>query len=297
MIRLPPTPSLVLALGAAGLSLLPSGCSLALDAGRAQCQAERDCTSASGALAAARCVDGLCEARPEWSCVSGPVSPQVPASTSVDVALPVVDLQARQAGAPLEASLCRKLDVNCDAPTQSMTMSGTGEYPLSLESDFEGYLSVRGASVVPTLYFLSQPLEPGERLPTLTLLSADLMGSLAAELGVPLVEGRGLALFSVQDCNGAFTPGIALEAREADAETTRYYDLDGLPVVPATVTGAEGSGGFLNAPPGLLSVDARLPDGAAPLASASVWVRPGFISYGRLRPALAPAADASAALD
>jgi hypothetical protein len=102
-----------------------------------------------------------------------------------------------------------------------------------------------------------------------------------------LIEGRGLALFSIQDCNGAFSPGVAFEAHEADAATTRYYDLDGLPAVPAAMTGPDGSGGFLNAPPGPLSVEARLPDGAVPLASASVWVRPGFISYGLLRPALA----------
>jgi hypothetical protein len=285
MLRLPPTRPLVPVIGMAWLSLLPLGCSLALDASRVQCQNERDCTSEPGGLAAARCVDGLCEARPEWSCVNGPGS-TLAASSSVDVALPVVDLLARDAAEPIEASLCRKLDVNCEAPTQSMTMSGTGDYPLSLERGFEGYLSVRGGAVVPTLYFLSQPLEAGERLPTLTLLSEAVMGSLAAELGVPLMEGRGLALFSVQDCDGALTPGIALEAHEADAETTRYYDRDGLPTVPAAVTGAEGSGGFLNAPPGPLSVEARLPDGSAPLASASVLVRPGFISYGRLRPAL-----------
>jgi hypothetical protein len=153
----------VFASGLAWLSILPLGCSIALDAGRAQCQAERDCTAASGGLVAARCVDGLCETRPEWSCVNGPVAPQAPANTSVDVALPVVDLLAGETGTPIEASLCRKLDVNCEVPTQSMTMSGTGDYPLRLESGFEGYLSVRGDSVVPTLYFLSQPLEPGER--------------------------------------------------------------------------------------------------------------------------------------
>jgi hypothetical protein len=284
MIRVPPNRSVLLALGSAGLSLLLEGCSLALDAGRSQCQADADCASAT-TLAAARCADGLCESRPEWQCANAaPAARFGDESTSVDVALPVVDLLVRQPGVSVEASLCRKLDVNCEAPTQSMTMGGTGEYPLRLESGFEGYLSVRGDSVVPTLYFFSPPLVEGERLPTLTLMSESLMGSLAQELGVPLLEGRGLALFTIQDCSGAFSPGIAFEAREADATTTRFYDVDGLPAVPATETGADGSGGFINVPVGPLSVDARLPDRAVPLASASVLVRPGFISYGSLRP-------------
>jgi len=288
MICVPPQNPLVLALGWLGLSLLPSACSLAVDAGRSQCRSETDCTTGANALAAARCVNGLCEARQEWSCVDVPAAQQRElAGASVGVALPVVDLQARPPGTALEASLCRKLDVNCEAPTQVMSMSGSGDYTLELPSEFDGYLSVRGESVVPTLYFLSPPLEPGERLPTLTLLTESLIGSLAAQLDVPLIEERGLALFSIQDCDGLLSSGVAFEAREADASTTRFYNLDGLPAVPAAVTGTEGSGGFLNVPAGPLTVDARLPDGAAPLASASVWVRPGFISYGRLRPAFA----------
>jgi hypothetical protein len=287
MIRVSPQIPLALALGWLGLSLLPSACSLTVDAGRSQCRSETDCTAGANALAAARCSDGLCEARQEWSCVDAPAAEPERASTSVDVALPVVDLLPRQAGAALEASLCRKLDVNCDAPTQVMSMSGSGEYTLELDSGFDGYLSVRGESVVPTLYFLSPPLQPGERLPTLTLLSESLMSSLAAQLDVPLIEERGLALFSIQDCDGLFSSGVAFEAREADASTIRFYNFDGLPAVPALVTGTEGSGGFLNVPAGPLTVEARLPDGTTPLASASVWVRPGFISYGRLRPALA----------
>jgi hypothetical protein len=286
MIRIPSNSSIVLALSRAWLSLLLAGCSLAIDASRTQCDIDLDCTTGAKALTAARCVDGLCDVRPEWQCANGAAAVSSPEAerTSVAVALPVVDLLTQRSGAVLEASLCRKLDVNCEAPTQSMTMNGTGDYPLELETGFEGYLSVRGDSVVPTLYFLSPPLEAGERLPTLTLMSESLMGSLALELGVPLLEGRGLARLTVQDCNGGFSPGVTLEAREADAATTRFYDVDGLPVVPAAATGAQGSGGFINAPAGLLSVEARLTDASTPLASGSVLVRPGFISYGRLRP-------------
>ena len=67
------------------------------------------------------------------------------------------------------------------------------------------------------------------------------------------------------------------------ASTTSSTSIP-LTAVPATETGADGSGGFINVPVGPLSVDARLPDRAVPLASASVLVRPGFISYGSLRP-------------
>jgi hypothetical protein len=102
---------------------------------------------------------------------------------------------------------------------------------------------------------------------------------------------RGHAQFSVEDCNATPSSGVSLEAREADAETTRFYALDGLPDTWATSTSSDGIAGFLNAPAGMLTVSARWGDGGAALGSASVLIRPGFISFGRLSPVYLSAAE------
>jgi hypothetical protein len=167
-------------------------------------------------------------------------------------------------------------------------MTATGELPLELEPSFDGYLSIRGADLVPTLYFLSPPLENGERLPALTLISRSLLEALALEMQIDLLPDRGAGLFTVQDCSGAFAAGVEIEAQGADGLATRFYDVDGLPTAAAAATDRTGSGGFFNAPAGPLSVVARLAGSEAPLAGASVLIRPGFVSYGRLRSSVSP---------
>src|SRR5690606_37133049 len=141
----------------------------------------------------------------EWECASGltssaPLASPSPAA-SVEVALPVVALSPRAPASRLEASLCWKYDVGCDAPAETIDMTQTlgtdpaDELLLRVEPGFDGYLSVRGDELVPTLYFLSPPLVAGERLPALTLLSPGLLEALSAQMQVGLLPDRGLGLF------------------------------------------------------------------------------------------------------
>jgi hypothetical protein len=272
------------------VSLL-TGCSALVDSERGQCSSDADCSGHGEALVAGMCLQGLCATRPEWSCATGAVGTGAGPSGSVDVTVPLRDLLGQPSHGALEARLCHKVDVNCEVPEQIPMPSDAGEVALTLDSDFEGYLSVTGSSLIPTLYFLSPPLRSGERLPALTLMSPGLMESLALEMDVALMGARGHAQFSIEDCNAAPSPGVSLEAREADAETTRFYSIDGLPDTWARSTSSDGVGGFLNAPTGGLTVSARWGDDGATLGSASVLIRPGFISYGRLSPVHLSGAD------
>jgi hypothetical protein len=259
-----------------------------VDSNRSQCNSDLDCMTGPSALAAGICVEGLCEAQAEWGCAPVLGATTLTAAESVEVVLPVIDLSPRPAGATAQASLCRKYDVSCDAPTLTMTVDASDELLLLVEPGFDGYLSVRGDDLVPTLYFLSPPLASGERLPALTLLSPGLLEALALEMQVPLLPERGLGLFTIQDCSGQVSAGLAFDALPADANTVPFYDVDGLPTASASSTGRTGSGGFMNAPAGPLSVTARLESGALPVAAASVLIRPGFVSHGRLLPAGVP---------
>jgi hypothetical protein len=267
-----------------GLAPFAAGCSMWVDSDRDQCLSNADCSTTSHGLVAGMCVQGLCETRPEWSCANQPAYASAATTGSVDVAVPLRDLLGEPSDRLLQAKLCHKLDIDCEVPEQTPTWNGTGDLELTLAADFEGYLSISGEAVIPTLYFLSPPLLSGEQLPALTLMSPALMESLALEMDVALMGERGHAQFSIEDCNGVLSEGVSLEAREADTETTRFYGVDGLPDTQATSTSRDGVAGFLNAPAGALTVNARWGEGGAPLGSASILIRPGFVSYGRLSP-------------
>jgi hypothetical protein len=265
-----------------------SACSLTVDASRAQCASDLDCTTGVHALPGGVCIDSLCEVKPEWSCLSLEAAEpaldiQAPGAT-LDVVLPVIDLVTQAPVPGLSAALCRKIDLNCQAPLARIFSNTDGAFELQLEQDFEGYLEIEAPDVVPGLYFFSPPLVAGERLPTLAVLSPTMMGSLMDELDAQPATGRGNALLTTQNCAGALSAGVVYETADAGPETRRFYAADGLPSVHATHTDASGYGGFLNLPAGPVSVASLVDESALPLASVSLLVRAGFITYGRILP-------------
>jgi hypothetical protein len=63
-----------------------------------------------------------------------------------------------------------------------------------------------------------------------------------------------------------------------------WYFVGGLPSVSVKATGAEGMGGFLNAPVGLAQVDALAPNGASAMGPLSLLVRRGWNTSTFMRP-------------
>jgi hypothetical protein len=283
---------------AAVLAWCSTGCSLTVDASRAQCNTDSECNTGPGALAGGFCRDALCDVKPEWSCLNGAGQTDsaelLPGSSQgVDIQLAAVDLVDQAPVSALPASLCRKLDLSCDTPIQRLLSDSNGVYSLTLDADFDGYLQLEGPQVVPTLYFFSALPNTGGRLPTLTLMKPTMLDALMAEMDATLASERGVAILTAQDCMGSFSAGVAYETANADPETIEFYATDGLPSLHATSTDASGFGGFLNLPAGPVSVTGRLAESTLPLASVSVLVRSGFITYGHIVPGALPASPPS----
>jgi len=198
--------------------------------------------------------------------------------------LPVLDALTETPAGGVDATLCRKLDVNCDTPVAQMSTNAEGAFSLSMEEPFDGYLRIEAPGHLPTLYFLSTPLWSGERLPAISLLDAAAADSLVSDLDVELSTEGGVALLTTQDCLGGFTAGVTYEAAAADPSTRVFYATDGLPSIRAEHTDDSGSGGFVNLPAGPVSVGGHLAGAENPFATVSLLIRPGFVSYGRLAP-------------
>jgi hypothetical protein len=281
--------------GAAGIGWFSAGCSLTVDANRAQCNTDSECNTGPAALAGGFCNDALCDVKPEWSCLNG--APEIDSgarepsasSQALEIRLPAVDLVDLAPVGALPARLCRKLDLNCDAPIQSLASDADGVFSLTLDAAFDGYLELEGPTVVPTLYFFSPALNAAGRLPTLTLMKPAMLESLMEEMDATLSTDRGVAILTAQNCMGAFSAGVAYETADADPETIEFYATDGLPSLRATRTDTSGFGGFLNLPAGPVSVTGTLTESSLPLASVSVLVRSGFITYGHIVPGALPA--------
>jgi hypothetical protein len=280
--------------GAAMIGWCSSACSLTVDASRAQCNTDSECNTGPAALAGGFCNAALCDVKPEWSCLngaSGADSAEVVASGSgrdVEVRLPAVDLVDQTELSALPAKLCRKLDLSCDAPVRELVSDEDGVFSLTLDAAFDGYLQLEGPTVVPTLYFFSPALNVVGRLPTLTLMKPAMLESLMAEMDATLSTERGVAILTAQNCMGSFSAGVAYDTADADPETIEFYATDGLPSLRATRTDTSGFGGFLNLPAGPVSVTGTLAESSLPLASVSVLIRSGFITYGHIVPGASP---------
>jgi hypothetical protein len=287
-----------------------SACSLSVDAERVQCLTDLDCTKGNRGLSAGVCVESLCEVAPEWSCLLGreatraedaatasdgaldATAPEVPASplaepTLVDVSLPILDMPGLTPAIGLAARLCRKLDVDCAAPLAEINDS-EGAFSFSVESPFEGYLRIDAPERLPVMYFLNPPLRDGEALPPVSLMDEASMGDLMQGLDIELSPEHGIAVLTTEDCLGGYSPGVVYETSSADMLTRTFYALDGLPSASVAQTDASGYGGFVNLPSGSVSVSGRLSTSEQPLATISLLIRPGVISYGRVAPPLRP---------
>lgn len=285
--------------------VLFSACSVLIDSEPQQCEQLEDCTERGSAFEQTECVDGYCtvierEVFPQapeqatckedadcdgseaciekkcesrWACVDG--SP----AASDDGALAISILVATSFGDPMPGVVgkaCRSIDPSCSSPVLEAISDETGVFHLSLPADFTGYMEVVVEPFFPVLYYFPAPLRSGMSLPALNLTPAELIQGLGLAVGAAPNPERGHVLLSLQSCLGT-APGVHLSAPKADRDTIAYYVQGGIPSADRDVTTDEGSGGFLNFPPGNAVVE--LSAGSLDkLGSLSLTVRPGYIT-------------------
>lgn len=293
----------------AGLIAVCSACNVLIDAEPQQCQLDRDCRSRGGAFASSACVDGYCveveeqqlPAQPakcskdsecdaseacvekkcvsRWECIED--TPAAPNEKVIEQSLLVTNVLAEpMPGVP--AKLCRAVDPSCSAPDAQLVSDAQGLFHLKLPRGFTGYLEVTQEPFFPILYYFPPVLDSKTALVPLALTPVQLIQGLGGAVGAAPDDERGHILLTILSCLGG-APGVAFSAPKADDQTITYYVQGGIPSGDFDATTSEGSGGFLNFPPGNVVVKLRSGK-AGELAALSLTVRAGYITSVAFNP-------------
>lgn len=269
---------------ALAFTLIQIGCSLAVDSGREQCRQDSDCAARGDAFASSVCVSSLCEPNPAWACTLSPTTPAAQKAMTTTLSLYDIASNAPVVGARVE--LCNKGDFNCVNPFNSVATDAQGNASVGVPSNFTGYVALQAEAYNPTLLFPTWPLEESDTLGNVPVAPAGAENFLSAQLGVPIITGRGLVFIQVQDCEGQWAKGATLDFAGTMTGAQPYYAFGGLPSAATTAVDDSGQAGVINAVPGILGIEAKM-NGRA-VGQASILVRDGYISIVRIIPGIVP---------
>ncbi len=277
-----------------------AGCSLTIDANRVQCSTDQDCKDRGAAFAESRCVASLCQAvkivekKPDaaadsgpssiWSCLYAPPAPAAePGPFHVVFHLTDVLRSTPQSG--VTATLCKKLDVNCDLPIGSpVTSDANGDVAFDVDKGFSGYVSFTRSDITPGLFFFDSAVNGDLNALPVQIITPAILDALTKTVGSPAQPDRGVVLLSTFDCASAGAPGVSYVADGLDSTAVTFYSVGGLPTSKVDATDSAGYGGFVNVLPGTIAVTAKVKDTGRDLETISLVVRAGAITYSRLVP-------------
>jgi len=211
------------------------------------------------------------------------------AAPRVVYSIQVIDLSSGDIYPDARVRACGLTDVNCEAPvSDTLPVDSQGWVDIPLFRDFVGYLEITSPQIVPSMFYLTQPVLP--QAPTefpLTMVSLASIGPLTQLVGVDLEPGTGIFATRSFDCEGNTASGVTLVS---EADGVPWYFVDGLPSSMASATTADGIAGLVNVPPGLVLFETLAPDGSSVAGRQSLVVRPNWLSTAFMRPS-APVAS------
>ena len=161
------------------------------------------------------------------------------------------------------------------SPIYDLEFDAQARATVTVASGFEGFIELEAEDITPTLMYVP----PAERSQTrrLPVVPDALIDASAGILGLEFDRlGHGILIAQVTDCTGQTAAGVTMELSDAGESTTRFFGQ--LPDTAATATPGDGTGGFLNAPPGLNTLSAAIEDGGFPLEELRFVVRAGWAS-------------------
>ena len=253
-----------------------------------ECSMDKDCETRGKEFIGGRCASTKCRPNPKWRCEPLPMWPS--ATKSVELIVPVIDALTRNPLRNVKVVACNKLDLTCAAPIQSGMTGTDGKTKLSVPDNFTGYIQVTDLSgYAPSMYFLPVAWPEGGLLPNFPLLpSGPIMEALASALGgprgMPLNPMRGHMMLVADDCMGTTVANVAFSSPQKDETTIQFYVRDQVPLAEATSTTVEGAAGYLNFPPGTALITTTEMKLGLELGTASVLIRPGFVSVAYIQP-------------
>jgi hypothetical protein len=273
----------IVGLSLAAVLLCPA-CSVMVDTGRQQCTKNEDCTKLGADYAHAVCsAESVCTVPTAWSCLGSVVWPSA-GTGKFAATLSLKDIITGGPFSGVAARVCRRLDVTCDQPIATGYVSDNqGKLTIDLPSGFDGYLELQSTDAIPGLYFFNPPLTEAREVPFVPILPLAQITMFGQILGAQLATDRGLMALAAYDCFRAAAGGVSIVSPNADAESTPFYMIKGIPTTKATATDSSGYAGFLNLPPGSVTVSGKLASGAT-IGTLSVLMRASQMTYTTMLP-------------
>lgn len=228
-----------------------------------------------------------CERGKQWACVgnaSRPVTSEHDASLSIQV----MNSAFTAPLANTQVHACDVLSSDCVPPLATGTSGPDGWVTLgiSVSGSFRGYLDFTGPANMPNLFYqeLAGSVPRDETFPfQVGLISAPTVAFLGQAVHVPIDPARAILFAQALDCELNFASGVSFTASGGDGSTVAWYFANGLPHIDTSQTDGNGGGGFVNLPPGLITVTASVAS-IGVVGTASVWTRPNTITTVVLTP-------------
>jgi hypothetical protein len=265
--------------------LMGASCSVLVDKDRVQCRADSECRDRGPESAGAVCIDSVCQPDPVWGCLGAVVWPKPPPGMFT-VTIHLRDLIDGKPIAGATGRLCEKLDTGCKAPLgPDLTADAAGDLALPVRSGFDGYVEMRAPDKMPGIYFFYPPVDMNREIQFVPLMEPQLVEQLALLNGKELRSDRGHVLLGGYDCQRKPAEGIHLATDDADESTAGFYVLNNVPKAGAQATDSSGRGGFINLREGIVAITAQLAADNRKLATVSLFVRPGMLTFTSIVPA------------
>jgi hypothetical protein len=231
-----------------------------------------------------------CGVGANWTCVGKVRSRVGMGSTTLSTIVRDLGTGAPVAGAAV--SLCRFKDQNCTSPvvpTQTTDDAGYVAFNVpfanfGFASTADSYTQVLAPGFIPALYFIgysvTEPQAPLAEPDVIVGTSAESAPIFATEMVDPNLATVQAGVF---DCDGAGAGDVRLSIDSSDPGILPYYyQTNGGTWVPdfkATATiGSFAYGGFVNVPPGMVTLTATPVGHDKPAAQVHVLARAGTIS-------------------
>jgi hypothetical protein len=242
----------------------------------------RDLADAFGSCVAAACPTQCTPAR--WRCLGTPAPPLPPATstTGLDVTIDVESLSDTTPFAGVTIRACNLGDQDCAAPLSAPVVTDAkGHVVVHVNPNtFLGYFELVSSDLMPALVFM--PMLRSDGYLRIRALSRGAFILVTSSI-LTVDETRGHIFLVTRDCNDTNAPGVSVTIDPLDA-AVRGYVASGAIALGATATGENGFVAFGNVRPYAgITVRASVVDLGKDFPPYSIFVRPGFVSYGQLR--------------
>lgn len=225
------------------------------------CTKDEDCADLNNDFGDATCSeDGECVAatEPELLEPKGCVEPERSTAETVtltfDVSLtaPPTKVEDRK---PFTIHTCQTTDPNCADPGPDFTVPYGEKAEITVKPGFRGYLEITNPDGLNAVEFLGRPINVdtvgyGVIVPTPSTVALLILAT-----GEKYNEEQGIFVVTTRDCDRQPLRGVSV-ANTLGGTPFIFQNMS--PQKGLTETTAEGAAGFVNVPPGLLSVSAIL---------------------------------------